>query len=149
MSAFSACDLGNDPKSQAEKALKGAQDDNERLQEILGTRRQPDVSAEYKELKKAIVEEALTGKYSFADDPDCAANYILSGSEIRKINSKYIDELAYLIKNNEYDVTLYIPPIVEKNEDDDSYTIISGHHRYKAHLLCKKKEMVCVIAEFS
>lgn len=86
--------LGSLPKAQAEKALQGAKEYNERLQEILGTRRQPDVSKEYIELKKAIVEEALTGKYSFADDPDCAANYILSGSYVRKINSKYIDELA-------------------------------------------------------
>lgn len=60
-----------------------------------------------------------------------------------------IDELANLIKNNKYDVSNFIPPIVEPNDDDDGYTIISGHHRYKAHKVANQKEMVCVIANFS
>ena len=59
-----------------------------------------------------------------------------------------IDELANLIKNNKYDVNNFIPPIVQQN-DDAGYTIISGHHRYKAHKVAKQKEMVCVVATFS
>jgi len=60
-----------------------------------------------------------------------------------------IDELAKLIKNNKYDVNNYIPPIVEPNDGMDGYTIISGHHRYKAHKVANQKEMVCVVANFS
>jgi hypothetical protein len=60
-----------------------------------------------------------------------------------------IDELANLIKNNKYDGDNFIPPIVQQNDDGDGYTIISGHHRYKAHKVAKQKEMVCVVATFS
>lgn len=60
-----------------------------------------------------------------------------------------IDELANLIKNNKYDVNNFIPPIVQQNDDGDGYTIISGHHRYKAHKVAKQKEMFCVVATFS
>ena len=60
-----------------------------------------------------------------------------------------IDELANLIKNNKYDVNNFIPPIVQQNDDGNSYTIISGHHRYKAHKVANQKEMVCVVATFS
>lgn len=60
-----------------------------------------------------------------------------------------IDDLANLIKNNKYDVNNYIPPIIEPNDNGDGYTIISGHHRYKAHKVAKQKEMFCVVATFS
>lgn len=60
-----------------------------------------------------------------------------------------IDQLANLIKNNKYDVENFIPPIVERNTNSDDYTIVSGHHRYKAHKVANQKEMVCVVATFS
>jgi hypothetical protein len=60
-----------------------------------------------------------------------------------------IDDIANLIKNNKYDTNNFIPPIVEKDGDDDCYTIVSGHHRYKAHKVANQKEMICVIANFS
>jgi len=60
-----------------------------------------------------------------------------------------IAELADLIKNHKYDLNNFISPIVEQNDDGDGYTIISGHHRYKAHINAKQKEMVCVVATFS
>ena len=72
-------------------------------------------------------------------------NLVRMGGE----NQTCIDELAKLIKNNKYDVNNYIPPIVEPNDGMDGYTIISGHHRYKAHKVANQKEMVCVVANFS
>ena len=65
------------------------------------------------------------------------------------LDKNCIVELANLIKNNKYDLNNFISPIVEQNDDGDGYTIISGHHRYKAHILAKQKEMVCVVATFS
>lgn len=59
-----------------------------------------------------------------------------------------IDDLANLIKNNKYDTNNFIPPIVEK-DDEDCYTIVSGHHRYKAHKVANQNEMICVVASFS
>jgi len=73
------------------------------------------------------------------------ANFVRTSGE----DQNCIDELAKLIKNNKYDVSNFIPPIVEQNDDNDSYTIISGHHRYKAHKVANQKEMICVVANFS
>ena len=65
------------------------------------------------------------------------------------LDKNCIEELANLIKNHKYDLNNFISPIVEQNDDGDGYTIISGHHRYKAHINAKQKEMVCVVATFS
>ena len=72
-------------------------------------------------------------------------NLVRMGGEDRNC----IDKLANLIENNKYDLNNFISPIVEQNDDGDGYTIISGHHRYKAHKVAKQKEMVCVVATFS
>ncbi|MEI7674569.1 MAG: hypothetical protein WCI60_02440 [bacterium] len=87
-------DLGSQPKFKAEKALKGSEEYNTALQDILGSRRSPDVVDKYKNIKLAIVEEALTGKYTFASNPDLSAEYILAENYIRKIDKKFIEEVS-------------------------------------------------------
>ena len=72
------------------------------------------------------------------------SNLVRMGGE----DTNCIDELANLIKNNKYDVNNFIPPIVEPNDDGNSYTIISGHHRRIAHVVAKQTEMLCVVAKF-
>lgn len=59
-----------------------------------------------------------------------------------------IKEMVSLIKDGQYNPYLYIPPVIELNDDDKTYTIISGHHRYKAHKVCKLTSMVCVKTSF-
>lgn len=63
-------------------------------------------------------------------------------------NEDTIKQMANLIKNGQYNPYLYIPPVIELNTDGKSYTIISGHHRYKAHKQCKLKTMLCVSTSF-
>lgn len=60
-----------------------------------------------------------------------------------------IKNLANLINNGKYNPELHIPPVVEFNKKDGNYTIISGHHRFKAHKLAKKTKMTCIVTKFS
>ena len=87
-------DLGSQPKFRAEKLLKESEEYNNALQSILGSRRTPDVVEKYKDVKLAIIEEAMTGKYTFAGNPDLSAEYVLSESYIRKIDKRFIEEVA-------------------------------------------------------
>jgi hypothetical protein len=87
-------DLGSLPKFKAEKILKESEEYNNALQNILGSRSTPDVVDKYKEIKQAIVEEAMTGKYTFFGNPDLSADHILSETYIRKIDKKFIEEVA-------------------------------------------------------
>jgi hypothetical protein len=59
-----------------------------------------------------------------------------------------IKQMAKLIKDGQYNPYLYIPPVIELNDDGETYTIISGHHRFKAHKQCKVETMVCVSTSF-
>ena len=86
--------LGSVPKAQAEKMLANAEDYNAKLQSILGSRRQPTVSDKYIALKLAIIEEAMTGKYTFANKPDLSADHILSETSIKKIDKKFVEEMS-------------------------------------------------------
>jgi len=62
---------------------------------------------------------------------------------------KTIETFAQFINDGTYDVQMYIPPVVKYNSDDDDYTIISGHHRYKAHKVAKQKKMYCAVITFN
>lgn len=86
--------IGSVPKTKAEKMLADAADYNAKLQSILGSRRQPTVSDKYQSIKLAIIEEAMTGKYTFANKPVLSADHILSEKEIRKIDKKFIEQVA-------------------------------------------------------
>ncbi len=60
-----------------------------------------------------------------------------------------VTEIVELIENDEYDPYRYIPPIVEHSEvNKDCYTIISGHHRFKAHNALKLPTMECAVLKF-
>lgn len=86
--------VGSVPKAQAEKILAEAEDYNAKLQSILGSRKQPTVSDKYHSVKLAIIEEAMTGKYTFANNKDLSADHILSEKEIRKIDKRFIEQVA-------------------------------------------------------
>lgn len=87
-------DLGSLPKYKAEKILKESEEYNSALQNILGSRANPDVVEKYQNIKLAIIEEAMTGKFTFSGNPDLSADHILSETYIRKIDKKFITEVA-------------------------------------------------------
>jgi hypothetical protein len=64
------------------------------LKEIIGSAKQPLVSEEYEKVKLAIIEEAMTGKYTFKNSIKLSANYILSETEIQCIDDKLIKKIA-------------------------------------------------------
>lgn len=59
-----------------------------------------------------------------------------------------VKKIAGLIKEGQYNPYLHIPPVIELNGDGKTYTIISGHHRFKAHKQAKKSSMLCVTTSF-
>lgn len=87
-------DLGSLPKPRAEKILKESEEYNTALQNVLGSRASPDVVEKYQNIKLAIIEEAMTGKYTFSANPILSADHILSENYIRKIDKKFIEEVA-------------------------------------------------------
>lgn len=74
-----------------------------------------------------------------------------NGNSVRP-SGEHVDivtKIVELIENDEYDPYRYIPPIVEHSEvNKDCYTIISGHHRFKAHNALKLPTMECAVLKF-
>ena len=62
-------------------------------------------------------------------------------------NKEKIDEMIQNINNGEYNPCNFIPPVVEKNSNNN-YVIISGHHRHKAHIALGLTKMFCVVVKF-
>jgi hypothetical protein len=87
-------DLGKITQASATKILVEARKFGAELQAILGTRTEPDVPKENKAIKLAIVEEAITGKYTFGANSKLSADHILTETEILKVDSKLIAEVA-------------------------------------------------------
>lgn len=93
-------DMGTDipTGTMLQPQIKKALEDNEQyttqLQEILGSKKKPDVADEYKKIKLAVVEEALTGKATFAATPKKAAEWILSESSLEEITPKFVESIA-------------------------------------------------------
>ena len=67
---------------------------NELLQNILGSGKSPVVSEEYEKLKLAIVEEAITGKYTFGATSKLAADHILSEKKLELVTKDLIKKIA-------------------------------------------------------
>lgn len=86
--------LGKMPRQKADVAIGKAERYDVLLKEILGSSRTPKVSEEYEKVKLAIIEEAMTGKYTFRDKPKLSANYILSEKDIQFIDNKLIKKVA-------------------------------------------------------
>ena len=60
-----------------------------------------------------------------------------------------VTKIVELIENGEYDPYRYIPPIVEHSVvNKGCYTIISGHHRFKAHSALELPTMECAVLKF-
>jgi len=95
LSAFekSHGDIGKLPRHQIDEEFAKAERYDELLKTILGSRKQPKVSEEYEKIKIAIVEEAMTGKYTFGQS-DKSANHILNDKECKKIDKKFIEKIA-------------------------------------------------------
>jgi len=86
-------EIGSLPRNKIDKLMTEAERYDILLKNILGTRRNPSVSGEYAKIKLAIVEEALTGKYTFRNS-DKTADHVLTEKYIRKIDSGFIKEVA-------------------------------------------------------
>ena len=91
--------LGEGPRSQEQSIMKTKLEAakrsgglNEKLQAILGSRRNPNVSQAYTTFKKEILRESLTGNIMFNGN-DNAANYILSNTELKPIDDTLINGL--------------------------------------------------------
>jgi membrane-associated HD superfamily phosphohydrolase len=92
--------LGEGPRSQEQSIMKAKLEVakrsgglNDKLQSILGSRKNPNVSQAFLNFKKEILKEALTGNIMFNGN-DNAANYILSNTELKPINDALINSLV-------------------------------------------------------
>lgn len=65
------------------------------LQQILGSRTQPDVGAAYVDFKRIAIRECLTGELTFGPRSDFTANYILEGPifALHQITPAYINQV--------------------------------------------------------
>lgn len=91
--------LGDGPRSQEQSIMKSKLEIakrsgglNDKLQEILGSRKNPAVAPAFITFKKEVLKEALTGNILFSGS-DKSANYILSDTEIKPIDDKLINSL--------------------------------------------------------
>jgi len=87
-------DLGKIPRRKADVEIGKAGRYDKLLKEVLGSSKVPKVSEEYEKVKLAVVEEAMTGKYTFKNSPKLSANYILSENDIQFIDDDLIKKVA-------------------------------------------------------
>ena len=81
------------PQAKAKQILSRNKEVELLLKAALGSGKEPQVSKEYEGIKKAIIKEALTGNYSFQNQPMAKPNYILSEKGLIKIDDKYLTSL--------------------------------------------------------
>lgn len=86
-------DIGKLPRHQIDEQFAKAERYDALLKKILGSRREPKVSEEYEKIKLAVVEEAMTGKHTFGNN-DKTADHILNDQECRKVDDRFIKEVA-------------------------------------------------------
>jgi hypothetical protein len=86
-------DIGKLPRHQVDKEFAKAERYDVLLKNILGSRQNPQVSEEYQKIKLAIIEEAMTGKFTFRNS-DKSADHILTDKDIKKIDSAMIKKVA-------------------------------------------------------
>ena len=67
---------------------------NERLQDILGSRKLPQGSKVYQTFKEELVREALTGRIAFGANNDKTANFILTDKYLRRIDATLVREVT-------------------------------------------------------
>jgi len=66
----------------------------EKLQGILGSRKNPEGDKLFLAFKRELVKESLTGAMTFGASNDKTANYILNEKELKPINDKLVNEIA-------------------------------------------------------
>lgn len=93
--------LGEGPKRQPQPVIKAILDQakrsgglNEKLQNILGSRRQPQTDKVFLIFKRELVRESLTGEMIFGKSSDKVANYILNENELKPINDALVNMIA-------------------------------------------------------
>lgn len=86
-------DIGKLPRHMADKEFAKAERYDVLLKNIIGSRREPQVSAEYEKLKLAIIEEAMTGKFTFKNG-DKSADHVLTDKDIKKIDAALVKKVA-------------------------------------------------------
>lgn len=87
-------DLGKMPAAAAQAKLGKAEHYNDVLKQLLGTSKNPSVAQEYDDFKMAIIREAMTGKFTFANVPIKSADHILSEKEIVPITEAVVRKAA-------------------------------------------------------
>ena len=63
----------------------------EKLQGILGSRKNPEGDKLFLAFKRELVRESLTGAMTFGASNDKTANYILNEKELKPINDKLVN----------------------------------------------------------
>jgi hypothetical protein len=93
--------LGEGPKKQPQPVMKALLDQakrsgglNEKLQNILGSRKQPEGDRLFLAFKRELVRESLTGESLFGKGSDKTANYILNERELKPIDDRLINQIA-------------------------------------------------------
>ena len=93
--------LGEGPKKQPQPVMKAILDEakrsgglNQKLQNILGSRKNPEGDKLFLAFKRELVRESLTGESLFGKSNDKTANYILNEKELKPIDDKLVNEIA-------------------------------------------------------
>lgn len=86
--------VGSVPRQQADVIIAKTEKYDEMFKTILGSRTAPKVTEEFEDIKLAIVEEAMTGKFSFSSNPKLSADHILSEKSLMKIDKNLIKKVA-------------------------------------------------------
>lgn len=86
--------LGAMSRQKADIEIGKIQRYDELLKNVLGSSKMPKVSEEFEKVKLAVVEEAMTGNFTFKTKPKLSANYILSEKEILFIDNSLIKKVA-------------------------------------------------------
>jgi hypothetical protein len=93
--------LGSGPKKQTQPVMKAILDQakrsgglNDKLQNILGSRRNPESDKLFLTFKREVVRESLTGEMLFGAHSDKAANYVLTDRELKPINNELVNQIA-------------------------------------------------------
>jgi hypothetical protein len=87
-------DLGKMQRTKADVVIGKSEKYNELLQNILGSSKNPIVSEQYENIKLAIIEEAITGKFTFGPTSKLSADHILSEKKLELVTKDLIKRVS-------------------------------------------------------
>ena len=87
-------DLGKLQRTKADVVIGKSEKYNELLQNILGSSKNPVVSEQYENIKLAIIEEAITGKFTFGPTSKLSADHILSEKKLELVTKDLIKRVS-------------------------------------------------------